>query len=134
RMAASNEKRVRVEFFSKIIASVRSRAGASGSTRPLGQPARAFLRAWASSRMARRSAASSFQRSTKCLTGSVMSWVPSRRRPPRRRRGERGDMKRASGRRLGLLAGGLASAFELLDGLAGLLEGEDQRRQKAHAV
>ena len=45
RMAASNEKRVRVEFFWKIIDSTRSLAGASASTLPCGQPLRAALRA-----------------------------------------------------------------------------------------
>ncbi|MNT27290.1 hypothetical protein D3C72_1629150 [compost metagenome] len=59
RMAASKLKRVRVEFFSKIMARTRSLPGASASGRPWGQPLRACLRAWASSRMARRSAASS---------------------------------------------------------------------------
>jgi len=76
-MAASKEKRVRVEFFWKIIARVRSEAGASGSTRPWVQPRRAALRAAASSRMARRSAPESRQRSTKCLTGWVIGGIPN---------------------------------------------------------
>ncbi len=65
RMAASNEKRVRVEFFSKIMASVRPVAGASASARPFVHPARAFLRAWASSTIARRSSAVRSQMSRK---------------------------------------------------------------------
>jgi hypothetical protein len=65
RMAASNENQVRVEFFWNTIARVRSRAGASASTRPFGQPRRAALRVLASSRIRRRSAASRLQRSRK---------------------------------------------------------------------
>ena len=44
--------RVRVLFFSKIIASTWPASGASASTLPLGQPARAALRAAASFRIA----------------------------------------------------------------------------------
>jgi hypothetical protein len=40
----SNETRVRVEFFSKIIASTWPASGASASAAPLGRPARAALR------------------------------------------------------------------------------------------
>jgi hypothetical protein len=42
-MAASKLKRVRVEFFSNIMARTRSLAGASASARPWGQPLRACL-------------------------------------------------------------------------------------------
>ncbi len=66
RIAASNEKRVRVEFFWKIIASTRPSAGASASTLPCPQPLRAVLRALASSSIRRSVAPSSFQRSMKC--------------------------------------------------------------------
>ena len=44
--------RVRVEFFSKIIASTRPASGASASGLPLGQPARAALRSSASASIA----------------------------------------------------------------------------------
>ena len=47
-IAISNEARVRVEFFSKIIPSVCPASGASASALPLGQPARAALRSIAS--------------------------------------------------------------------------------------
>ncbi len=83
RMAASNEKRVRVEFFWKIIARVRPAAGASGSSLPLGQPARACLRRRASSMMPRRARASSRHRSMKCRV--VISQPSAWPAPPRRR-------------------------------------------------
>jgi hypothetical protein len=45
RIAISNDTRVRVEFFSKIIAERVPASGASASALPLGQPVRAALRA-----------------------------------------------------------------------------------------
>src|SRR6185436_10255840 len=48
RIAMSKLTRVRVEFFSKIIARTRPASGASASDRPLGQPCRAALRSCAS--------------------------------------------------------------------------------------
>ena len=61
----AKEKRVRVEDFSKIIASVCPSSGAPLSTRPFGQPCRAFFIAWAMSRISRNSADSRCQRSMK---------------------------------------------------------------------
>ena len=93
RMAASKLKRVRVEFFSKIIASTRSFAGASASARPLGQPLRAALRAWASSRMARRSSASRRWMSRKWRTIRPQPALPARpRRCARSGRRPRGPL------------------------------------------
>ena len=53
RIAMSKEMRVRVDCLSKIIASTRPLSGASESDTPLGRPARAALRALASSMIAR---------------------------------------------------------------------------------
>src|SRR5215472_2572554 len=162
RIAASNENQVRVEFFWKIIASTRSRPGASGSTRPFGQPARAALRALASSRIARRSAASISQRSRKWRT-FVTAFPPSSRLgayaprlatlPPAcggksdpllpscnegrcRWTSERQRARRDGGEksrgRLGPRR--LAGALQLLHRLAGFLAGDQQRGQQAHAV
>ncbi len=77
RMAASKEKRVRVEFFSKIIARVLPRAGTSLSGSAWPQPRRAALRRLASSSMARRVSASCRQRSMKCLGCELISSLGS---------------------------------------------------------
>src|SRR4051812_32292338 len=58
--------RVRVEFFSKIIASTRPASGASASGLPLGQPARAALRSIASARIAATPSGPASDRLRKC--------------------------------------------------------------------
>ena len=65
--AETRGQRVRVELFSKIIASVSPANGASASARPLGWPSRAFLRRCASSNMARSSEAGISARDIKCF-------------------------------------------------------------------
>src|SRR5690606_1182273 len=155
RMAASKLKRVRVEFFSKTMARTRSLPGASASGRPWGQPLRARLRAWASSRMARKVAASSRWMSRKWRTISNSAHpakagtqyygraTPECCHPPlpqfhRRQETElsprfRGD-ERQSGSARHLGAGDLAGLLELLDGLAGFFERDVERRQDADQV
>ena len=65
RIAMSNDTRVRVEFFSKIIASVWPASGASLSAVPFGKPLRAALRDLALSRIDLSSLAGIGQRSRK---------------------------------------------------------------------
>src|SRR5688500_1791581 len=71
RIAMSKLTRVRVEFFSKIIASTRPSSGASASGRALGQPRRAALRSIASPSIAAMTLPPASDRSRKCRSSVI---------------------------------------------------------------
>src|SRR5688500_10114121 len=109
RIAMSKLTRVRVEFFSKIIASTRPSSGASASGRPLGHPLRAPLRSCASLIMAAIASPPAFDKSRKWRSSAIALIVTGRSETPR-------------------------SLAQPLDTFGDVLLTDDQRRQHAEHV